>query len=105
MPAHVDRHVGPQPDEEEIARMMEAEGLHGLRRWGGPPGDTYDWHEHSYEKILYCAYGEIVFHVEDGDAPMGPGDRMVLPPHTRHAATVGPAGVRCVEAQHRVGRV
>jgi hypothetical protein len=27
-----------------------------------------------------------------------PGDKMVLPPHTAHAATVGAEGVRCIEA-------
>jgi hypothetical protein len=26
------------------------------------------------------------------------GDRLVLPPHTPHAATAGTAGIRCVEA-------
>ena len=36
---------------------MRAEGLspHG---WG----NTYGWHEHGYEKVLYCVRGRIVFH-------------------------------------------
>lgn len=33
-----------------------------------------------------------------GDADLGPGDRLVLPPRTPYAATVGAEGVRCVEA-------
>jgi hypothetical protein len=33
-----------------------------------------------------------------GDIRLGPGDKMVLPPHTAHAATVGAEGVRCIEA-------
>ncbi|HEY8760821.1 MAG TPA: hypothetical protein VIP52_07920 [Candidatus Dormibacteraeota bacterium] len=28
-----------------------------------------------------------------------PGDRLELPPGTRHAAIVGPGGVTCVEGQ------
>lgn len=93
----VDRHNGAPPDEGELMARMRAEGLspHG---WDNAPGDTYDWHEHSYEKVLYCARGRIMFHTGAGDTDLGPGDRMVLPPHTPHAATVGTEGVRCIEA-------
>jgi quercetin dioxygenase-like cupin family protein len=93
----IDRNQGEPPTENEIIARMRAEGLtpHG---WGNPPGDAYDWHEHDYEKVLYCVDGGIVFHTDFGDADLGPGDRLVLPAHTRHAATVGPDGVRCIEA-------
>ncbi len=57
--------------------------------------------------MLYCLSGSIVFHTK-GDAAEGgeqlddielyPGDRLDLEPGTDHAATVGPAGVECVEA-------
>ena len=93
----VDRHQGPPLDENEIIALMRADGLapHG---WGNAPGDTYGWHEHGYEKVLFCVRGRIVFHTSDGDAELGPGDRLVLPQHTPHAATVSAEGVRCVEA-------
>jgi D-lyxose ketol-isomerase len=51
-----------------------------------------------YEKVLYCVRGQIVLHTASGDIRLGPGDKMVLPPHTAHAATVGAEGVRCIEA-------
>jgi quercetin dioxygenase-like cupin family protein len=92
-----DRHHGVPPSEEEIIARMREGGLSPYG-WGNAPGDTYGWHEHSYEKVLYCVRGRIVFHTDTGDADLGPGDRLVLPPHTRHAATVGAEGVRCVEA-------
>src|SRR5258708_29537727 len=94
----VDRHDGAPPVEGELAARMRAEGLspHG---WGNAPGDTYGWHEHSYEKVLYCVRGQIVFHTGAGDIELGPGDRMVLPPRTLHAAAGGAGGgVRCIEA-------
>jgi quercetin dioxygenase-like cupin family protein len=93
----VDRHEGPTRDEKEIIALMRAEGLapHG---WENAPGDIYGWHEHSYEKVLFCVRGRIVFHTSEGDADLGPGDRLVLSPHTPHAATVSAQGVRCVEA-------
>jgi hypothetical protein len=57
--AAVERHDGAPPGEDEIVARMRAEGLspHG---WGNGPGDTYDWHEHGYEKVLYCVRGQIV---------------------------------------------
>jgi quercetin dioxygenase-like cupin family protein len=93
----VDRHAGVPSSEGELAARMRGEGLspHG---WGNAPGDSYGWHEHIYEKVLYCVRGHIVFHTGSGDIQLGPGDRMVLPPHTPHAATVGADGVRCIEA-------
>jgi mannose-6-phosphate isomerase-like protein (cupin superfamily) len=95
--AVVDRHQGPPPGEDQIVARMRAEGLapHG---WGNGPGDVYDWHEHGYEKVLYCVRGGIVFHTDEGDADLRPGDCLVLPPHTRHAARVGAEGVWCIEA-------
>jgi mannose-6-phosphate isomerase-like protein (cupin superfamily) len=96
--AAVERHDGTPPGEDESAARTRAEGLspHG---WGNGPGDAYGWHEHGYEKVLYCVRGQTVFHTASGDIRLGPGDKMVLPPHTAHAATVGAEGVRCIEAR------
>lgn len=38
---------------------------------GQLPGDSYGWHEHSYEKVLYCVRGQTVFHTTDGDIELG----------------------------------
>lgn len=88
---------GRPPSESEVVAVLRDEGLepHG---WANQPGDRYGWHEHGYEKVLYCVRGSIVFHTDVGDVVLSPGDRMELPAHTRHAATVGPEGVACVEA-------
>ncbi|MDQ7030941.1 MAG: hypothetical protein Q9O62_14800 [Ardenticatenia bacterium] len=46
--------------------------------------------------------GSITFHLPESgeDLTLGPGDRLDLPAGIRHAATVGPEGVVCLEA-HR----
>ncbi len=54
----VDRHQGPAVGEQELVARMRADGL-DPRGWGNGPGDTYGWHEHSYEKVLYCVRGLI----------------------------------------------
>ena len=70
--------------------------------WSNAPGDTYTAHSHAYEKVLYCVHGSITFRLEDEDRELHllAGDRMVLPPHTRHSAVVGEGGVTCIEG-HR----
>jgi quercetin dioxygenase-like cupin family protein len=82
---------------EEVRSELEARGLE-LRSWSNGPGERYGWHDHSYSKTLVCLAGSIVFHTDDGDVSLGAGDVLELEPGTRHAATVGPDGVRCAEA-------
>jgi len=69
--------------------------------WSNGPGDRYAPHSHGYEKVLYCVHGSITF-VLEGTArrlELNPGDRMVLPAGTTHAAVVGPGGCTCIEGR------
>ena len=91
------RHRGPPPGEDQIIAPMPADDL-APHAWGNGPADSYGWHEHSYGKLLYCIRGRITFHAGSGDADLGPRDRLVLPPHAPHAATVGADAVRCGKA-------
>ncbi len=70
--------------------------------WGNGPGDRYAAHEHGYAKLLVCAEGSITFLVGSDEAAveLSAGEGFELPPGTRHAAIVGPAGCTCVEG-HR----
>ena len=88
---------GPVPDRATIEERFRNEGLspHG---WGNAPGDRYGTHSRGYHKVLYCVAGGIVFHTDEGDVELGPGDRLDVEPDTEHAATVGPSGVECLEA-------
>ena len=97
MTARLTRWEGPAPDRTEIEGRFKDEGLspHG---WGNAPGDRYGRHAHEYHKVLYCVSGSIVFHTDDGDVELHPGDRLDVEPGTAHSATVGPEGVECVEA-------
>lgn len=84
-------------DREEVESYFEEEGL-SPHIWGNDPNYEYEWHSHGYHKVLYCVSGSIVFHTEEGDFELTPGDRLDVKPDTPHAATVGPEGVRCLEA-------
>lgn len=84
-------------DPEAVRAELQSRGLE-LRSWSNGAGDTYGWHDHGYHKTLVCLAGSIVFHTDQGDIDLGAGDVLELEPGTRHAATVGPDGVRCAEA-------
>ncbi|TMC79434.1 MAG: cupin domain-containing protein [Chloroflexi bacterium] len=92
-------HSGPSPDPATIERSLrrEARDVYG---WSNAPDDRYGEHEHSYTKLLYCTRGSIDFVLSDGRRiTLRPGDRLILPPRTRHSAVVGPAGCACLEGK------
>lgn len=87
------------PDELRARLESEATGVHS---WSNGPGDAYGEHDHSYKKVLYCVRGSIDFTLADGRrVALRAGDRLVIPPRTRHGAVVGPQGCTCVEGQAR----
>jgi quercetin dioxygenase-like cupin family protein len=91
------RAQGPRASRSAIEATVAAEGL-TARVWSNEGGVAYGRHGHEHHKVLFCVSGSIVFHIDGGDAALGPGDRMELPAGVRHSATVGPDGVECVEA-------
>jgi mannose-6-phosphate isomerase-like protein (cupin superfamily) len=88
----------------DLRARLATEGL-DASAWGNAPGDTYAAHRHGYDKVLAAEHGSITFHlVELGrDVDLKAGERLDLPAGTLHAATVGGAGVRCLEAHLPAG--
>lgn len=97
MPARISRGEAAGQDEATVLDLIRGRGLRP-QAWRNGPGESYGWHEHGYRKILYCVTGSIVFHTDGGELALAAGDRLDLPAWVRHAATVGSAGCRCVEA-------
>ena len=85
---------------EDMMTRLRAEAT-GCYSWSNSPGDRYAAHSHRYEKVLYCVDGSITFLLEgDGSRlELRPGDRMVLPAGTVHAAVVGSGGCTCIEGR------
>lgn len=94
---HAPWHRVDAPSEEDLRGIFAAEGL-SPSQWSNGPGDRYAVHSHTYHKVLYCLSGSITFEVEGTSVRLQPGDRLDLPPGTRHSAVVGPDGVVCLEA-------
>jgi len=99
MDVHVDRHTGAPPEPKHIEAQLRAEAR-DVYGWSNGPGDRYEQHAHAYHKLLYCTQGSIDFRLDDGRTlTLRPGDRMVLPAGTPHAARVGSEGCVCVEGK------
>lgn len=87
-----------------VGARLAAEGL-AAGSWSNAPGDTYAAHRHGYDKVLVAAAGSITFHLAElgRDVTLAAGERLELPAGTLHGATVGSAGVRCLEAHLPAG--
>jgi quercetin dioxygenase-like cupin family protein len=94
----------------DLAARLRADGLDPAR-WSNGPGDRYATHEHPYDKVIVVERGSIRFGLPGAATPATPaielveGDRLELPAGTAHDATVGPAGVACLEAHLPAGRL
>lgn len=79
------------PDEATLRRRLTDDGFTVLR-WSDRPHHAYTPHHHDHDESLYGVRGVITFHVAGVDYRLGPGDRLMLPRGTVHAATVGSEG-------------
>jgi quercetin dioxygenase-like cupin family protein len=98
MAAHVTPWRERPPTPSEVEERLRADGVSWVA-WGNGPHARYDWHEHAYRDVVWCAAGSITFHTHDGDYELTPGDRLDLDPGTPHAASVGADGVECFEVR------
>lgn len=83
--------------EAEVKQEVKESGLE-VMRWEGESHKPYAPHRHGRTKTLWCAKGEIVFHVNGNDIILRAGDQMILPSGTVHSADAGPDGVVCYES-------
>jgi quercetin dioxygenase-like cupin family protein len=99
-PVNVRRWQAEAPPDEPLVRALLAEEGLDVCAWGNAPREVYAPHLHGYDKVIYVVEGSIAFGLTDGRITLQAGDRRDLPAGVEHAASVGPQGVRCLEA-HR----
>lgn len=79
------------PDERELRRLLGADGFEASA-WTDRPGAYYAPHQHDHDESLWCVRGSITFEIDGHTYPLGPGDRLMLPRGTVHAARAGADG-------------
>ncbi len=80
-------------DEREVYLRLKEEGFRNLYTWQDPPGVFYNWHTHPFEEVRWVLRGRIRIGTEEGVVELGPGDKLIVPPGSRHWAEVGEEGV------------
>jgi quercetin dioxygenase-like cupin family protein len=85
--------------QKELDRLT-AEG-YSCHSWSNGPGVWYPVHDHPYQKAIVVLEGSITFYLPatKKEHPLKAGERLDIPAHTAHSATVGPQGVSCLEGQ------
>ncbi len=84
----------------DLEKDLSSQG-YTLHSWSNQAGFWYPVHDHPYHKIIVVLKGSIGFYLpgEKREVKMKAGDRLELPPHTEHSASVGADGVTCLEGQ------
>ena len=87
------------------SRAAAAPPRGSTRAVGQRPGRPYAPTATGYDKVLVAARGAITFHLTElgRDVMLDTGERLELPAGTMHGATVGSAGVVCLEAHLPAG--
>ncbi len=87
------------PLEEELFRLLQAEGLAPFR-WTAEPGAVYHAQTVAYGRVIVVLAGSITFGfpIEAAPTTLYAGDRLDLPANVPHNAAVGFDGVVCLEA-------
>ncbi len=73
-------------DVEQIKNTLKKEGYSDIFTWCDGAGSFYDWHTHPYREVRWVYEGEIVIGTEEGEIVLKAGDRLDLPPKTKHWA-------------------
>jgi len=78
-------------DKERIAGEVRQEGYDPVCI-EDPPGRAYEPHRHPETKLLVFLQGSMEVTVKGQKFDCQPGDRLVIPGNSEHAALAGPRG-------------
>jgi len=86
--------------EDLLRQKLGADGFK-VSSWSKNAGEGMDEQEQAFTRAFACVKGMLRVNLPgDNDyADLLPGDRVELPPGTKHSVMVGPAGVTCLEGQ------
>src|SRR5579884_1228086 len=73
------------PVEATLRARLEREGF-SVFAWTDAPGARYAPHAHDRDESIWVVAGEIAFTAAGRTVRLGPGDRLLLPAGTVHAA-------------------
>jgi quercetin dioxygenase-like cupin family protein len=81
-------------------RQLTDEGL-DVTEWRDDAGATYAEHTHPHAEVRIVLEGSMTLIVDGQEHRLTVGDRIDLEPMQRHAAVIGPEGVRYLAGSSR----
>ncbi len=77
---------------ERYIKQLESEGFASVYEWQDAPGTVYEEHEHQGKTTVWLTDGSITFDFSGKKKELQAGNRLDIPPYTKHSAKVGPNG-------------
>ena len=78
---------------ERFIAELEREGFTTVYEWQDKPDKIYEEHSHDAKVSFYVTDGSITFDFSGVKKVLKAGERLDIPPNTRHSAVVGKEGV------------
>ncbi len=75
------------PNEQQITRMFEMEGLEPFPETLEPQNEIED-HRHPFDEVRMVARGELLMNIAGNQLLLRAGDRITVPSNTRHSKKV-----------------
>jgi len=75
------------PDEDQIMRMFEMEGLEPFPEELEAHTSIPD-HRHPFDEVRMVAKGELLLNIAGNQLLLRPGDRITIPSNTKHSKKV-----------------
>lgn len=75
------------PNEQQITRMFEMEGLEPFPEVLEPENEIGD-HRHPFDEVRMVARGELLMNIAGNQLLLRAGDRITVPSNTRHSKKV-----------------
>ncbi|OGN16816.1 MAG: hypothetical protein A3C88_01275 [Candidatus Yanofskybacteria bacterium RIFCSPHIGHO2_02_FULL_50_12] len=85
-------------EKEKIIEKLKGEGYDEVYEWEDKPDAHYSAHKHNFDTKLVILEGELSIEIQMvyGKKILRPGEEMVIPKETFHAAWAGPTGCKYI---------
>lgn len=80
----------PPPDEDQMKKTLRNQGFQDIHMFSDRAGAYYPDHQHDYVEVRWLVAGEVTFGVDGNRYTLESGDRLDMPAHTIHDASIHP---------------
>lgn len=79
-----------EPEEDQMKTILRNQEFQDVHTFSDQSGAYYADHQHNYVEVRWLVSGEVTFGVNGHRYTLQPGDRLDMPAHTVHDASIHP---------------